>query len=58
MNKDKNEKEELDEEWAELIKNALKEGISPDEIRFFLNLGKKSSKASTSIERSHSINPF
>ncbi|MFN2745361.1 MULTISPECIES: anti-repressor SinI [Bacillus] len=58
MNKDKNEKEEWDEEWAELIKNALKAGISPEEIRFFLRLGKKSSEASTSIERSHSINPF
>ena len=58
MNKDKNEKEELDEEWTELIKHALEQGISPEEIRIFLNLGKKSSNPSTTIERSHSINPF
>ncbi|MEC3835122.1 anti-repressor SinI [Bacillus sp. GM2] len=58
MNKDKNEKEELDEEWIELIKHALEQGISPEDIRIFLNLGKKSSKPSASIERSHSINPF
>ncbi|MCY9412855.1 anti-repressor SinI family protein, partial [Bacillus haynesii] len=54
----KNEKEELDEEWTELIKHALEQGISPEEIRIFLNLGKKSAKPSASIERSHSINPF
>ncbi|MEC4202061.1 MULTISPECIES: anti-repressor SinI [Bacillus] len=58
MNKDKNEKEELDEEWTELIKRALEQGISPEDIRIFLNLGEKSSKPSASIERSHSINPF
>ncbi|ASB88474.1 MULTISPECIES: anti-repressor SinI [Bacillus] len=56
--KAKSEKEELDKEWEDLIKSALRAGISPEEIRIFLNLGHKPSEASTPIERSHSINPF
>lgn len=58
MNKEDHEKEKLDKEWEELIKSALNEGISPEEIRIFLNLGNKTSEASTPIERSHSIKPF
>ncbi|NPC93287.1 DNA-binding anti-repressor SinI [Bacillus sp. WMMC1349] len=52
------QKEELDMEWVKLIHDALNDGISPEEIRTFLQLGKKSSKTSMSIETSHSINPF
>ncbi|MCY9410955.1 protein sinI, partial [Bacillus haynesii] len=32
MNKDKNEKEELEEEWTGLVLHA-QQGISPEEIR-------------------------
>lgn len=35
MNKDKNEKEELDEEWTDLIKHALEKALVQRKYVFF-----------------------
>ncbi|PJZ00853.1 MULTISPECIES: anti-repressor SinI [Bacillus] len=57
MKNAKQEHFELDQEWVELMLKAKEANISPEEIRKYLLLNKKSAHPGPAA-RSHTINPF